>query len=91
MAQDPTVVTGTGAAGARSAAGLLQPRPQSHPAEDAMANAIKAVQAESDAIARRTDIDDAEKNKLLAALNDPANVRARMLKARDVALGKAPA
>lgn len=88
---DPKIVTGVGVAAARSATGnLLQPRAASHPIEDAMANEIKKIQAETDAIAQRPDMDDANKNKMIAALNDPAAMRARILKARDVASGKVP-
>lgn len=91
MATEPkqTIAIGTGAAASRSTTSdLIQPRATSHPIEDAMANEIKAIQAETDAIARRTDIDDAQKNRLIATLNDPNAMRARILKARDVASGK---
>lgn len=93
MATNPTLVTGIGAAVSRSATTLLQPRADrsSNPVEDAMANEIGKIQAETDAIARRTDIDDAEKNRLISALNDPAAMRSRILHARDVASGKVKA
>lgn len=92
QAPQPQTVTGVGAAVSRSSTGaLLQPRVGGHPVEDAMQVEIHKIQAETDAIAARKDLDDAHKTKLIAELNDPAAMRARILRARDIASGKVKA
>lgn len=90
MATEPKIVTGTGLASSHSTAGLLQPRAgvRANVGEDAMTAELQKIQAETDAIASRTDMDDAQKNKMIADLNEPANMRARMARARDIATGK---
>lgn len=83
MAQQPNIVTGTGAA--------VTSRGRSNVGEDAMTRELQLIQQETDRINARPDWDDVKKNAEIAALNDPANVRSRMLRARDMATGKVKA
>lgn len=90
MATDPKTATGVGAASSHSSAGMLQPRAgvRANVGENAMTSELQKIQAETDAIAARHDMDDATKNKMIADLNHPDRMRERMKRARDLATGK---
>lgn len=66
------------AAGVAAASSTLGPA-----IEAAMAGAVAAVSKDSEAVWARTDLSLEEKNKQIAALNEPAAVRKRMHEARE--------
>lgn len=93
MATEPTIVTGTGIAAGAGSTGN-GPTPAIHdptlgnPSEQAMAQAIRDVQNESEAVAGDAALDPKAKAAKIADLNRPENIRARMLRARDIQTGK---